>query len=372
MNQQRTPSRADGSAPAPRGLGGSRPARRPTVSVVIPCYRYGRFLPECARSVLDQDGVDVRVLIIDDASPDDSADVAARLAAADDRVEARRHVQNQGHIATYNEGLLEWADGDYSILLSADDLLTPGAIRRATDVMEDNPGVGFVYGHPLTWRDEEPRPTARTELTGVTVWRGLDWLRIVCGLAHPVVSSPEVVVRTSLQQRIGGYLPTLPHAGDAEMWMRFAVHADVAFLRGVDQAFYRKHGSNMTIERVPIVDLRQRKASYDAIFDSYPDRIPNLAALQLRVFRKLAKEALREACRAYDRGALDPENVAELVDFAHATYREAGHLPEYLALRWRRRVGAGVCRALRPVLVPAVYRRVRTTLWWRHWEREGV
>jgi glycosyltransferase involved in cell wall biosynthesis len=348
------------------------PDRRPRVSVVIPCYRYGRFLAQCTRSVLDQEGVDVRVLIIDDASPDDSADVAAELAAADDRIKARRHLHNQGHIATYNEGLLEWADGDYSILLSADDLLTPGAIRRATDVMEANPGVGFVYGHPVTWRDDEPPPPARTEMTGVTFWRGLDWLGIVCGLAHPVVSSPEVVVRTSLQQRIGGYLPDLPHTGDAEMWMRFAVHADVAFLRGVDQALYRQHGSNMTIERVPIVDLRQRKASYDAIFDAYPELIPNLASLERRVFRKLAKEALREACRAYDRGALDTATVAELVEFAKSTYREADRLPEYTSLRWRRRAGPAVCRALRPVLVPAMYRRVRTTLWWRHWAREGV
>jgi hypothetical protein len=347
-------------------------ANRPTLSVVIPCYRYGKFLPECAQSVLDQEGVDVRVLIIDDGSPDDSAEVAARLAAADERIEVRRHAQNLGHIATYNEGLLEWAVGEYSILLSADDLLTPGALRRATDVLEANPDVGFVYGHPLTWRDDRSRPTPRTEVTGVTVWRGLDWLRIVCGLAHPVVSSPEVVVRTSLQQQIGGYLPTLPHTGDAEMWMRFAVHADVAFVRGVDQAFYRKHGSNMTIERVPIVDLRQRKASYDAIFDTYPDRIPHLAELQRRVFRKMAKEALREACRAYDRGAPDPDRVAELVEFAHATYGEADHLPESVGLRWRRRVGPEVCRILRPVLVPAAYRRLRTALWWRHWEREGV
>jgi glycosyltransferase involved in cell wall biosynthesis len=356
-----------------RGVANLSSARRPTVSVVIPCYGYGRFLPDCVQSVLDQDGVDVRVLIIDDASPDDSADVAARLAAADDRVEARRHAQNHGHIATYNEGLLEWADGDYSILLSADDLLTPGAISRAADVMEAHAGVGFVYGHPLTWRDDEPRPTARTEINGVTVWSGLDWLRIVCGLATPVVSSPEVVVRTSLQQQIGGYLPTLPHTADAEMWMRFAVHADVAFVRGVDQAFYRKHGSNMTIERIPIVDLRQRKASYDAIFETYPDRIPNLAALQQRVFRKMAKEALREACRAYDRGAVDPKNVAELVEFARAVYGEADHLPEFLSLRWRRRVGPEMCRAIRPVLVPAaVSRRARATLWWRHWKREGV
>src|SRR3954453_7878821 len=85
--------------------------RLSTVSVVIPCYRYGDYLPASVRSALDnQPGVDVRVLIIDDASPDDSADKAHALAASDDRIEVWVHEQNRGHIATYNEGLLEWAD----------------------------------------------------------------------------------------------------------------------------------------------------------------------------------------------------------------------------------------------------------------------
>src|SRR4051812_11331027 len=113
--------------------------RRPTVSVVVPCYNYGRFLDVCVGNILDQEGVDVRVLIIDDASPDGSGEVARRLAAEHDRVEARVHEVNKSHIATYNEGLLEWADGDYSVLISADDLLAPGALKRATDVMEANP-----------------------------------------------------------------------------------------------------------------------------------------------------------------------------------------------------------------------------------------
>ena len=53
-----------------------------SVSVVIPCYRYGHYLADCVGSALDgQDGVDVRVLIIDDASPDDSADAARALEA---------------------------------------------------------------------------------------------------------------------------------------------------------------------------------------------------------------------------------------------------------------------------------------------------
>jgi hypothetical protein len=134
---------------------------------------------------------------------------------------------------------------------------------------------------------------------------GLDWFRRVCGLSHSVISSPEVVVRTSVQQKIGGYLAQLPHTGDTEMWMRFALHSDVAFIRGVDQAYYRTFDRNMTVARVPIVDLVQRKAAHDAIFDSLSSRIPDANRLRRQVDRSLAKEALWTACRAYDRRPID-------------------------------------------------------------------
>jgi hypothetical protein len=344
---------------------------RPTVSVVIPCYRYGRFLGDCVHSVLDQEGVDVRILIIDDASPDDSADVAAALAAQDERVEVRRHAVRQGHIATYNEGLLEWADGDYSVLISADDLLTEGSLARATAVLEAQPDVGFVYGHALRWRDDGPLPVARVNSTGATVWSGLEWLRIVCGLGHSVVTSPEVVVRTSVQKQIGGYLPTLPHTGDAEMWMRFAAHSGVAYIRGADQAYYRMHGSNMTTQRVPIVDLQQRKAAYDALFDAHSDLIPDAERIAERAQRRMAKEALWCACRAYERRRLDSTPVGELVEFAREAYPRVDRLPEYWGLRWRQKVGPEVCPYLQPIMVSAVHRRVRNMVWWRRWARRG-
>ena len=53
------------------------------IDVFIPCYKYGCFLYQCVNSVLDQAGVDVRVLVIDDASPDNTAEVAAALARED-------------------------------------------------------------------------------------------------------------------------------------------------------------------------------------------------------------------------------------------------------------------------------------------------
>src|SRR5437867_2134071 len=122
------------------------------VDVIIPCYKYGHFLSECVKSVLAQEKVEVRALILDDASPDDTEEVAARLASEDSRVVYRRHRTNQGHIATYNEGL-DWASGDYLLLLSADDLLTPGALARAASIMDRHPEVGFTFGRAITTPD---------------------------------------------------------------------------------------------------------------------------------------------------------------------------------------------------------------------------
>src|SRR5215468_3571467 len=164
------------------------------VDVVIPCYNYGRYLPESVSSVTDdQPGSDVRVLIIDDASQDDSAEVAERLAARDSRIAVAVHHINKGAIPTFNEGLLEWATGDYCVLISADDKLAPGALRRATDFLDEHPGVGFVYGSAVRLRgdDDEP-PRARLTARRQRVIPGHRWLER--RFREPVnrIASPEV------------------------------------------------------------------------------------------------------------------------------------------------------------------------------------
>ena len=106
------------------------------VDVIVPCYNYGRFLGRCVGSLLVQEGCDVRVLVIDDCSTDDSLMTARGIAATDPRVRLIAHERNRGHIATYNEGI-DWVGSPYMLLLSADDMLAPGALRRATALWYD-------------------------------------------------------------------------------------------------------------------------------------------------------------------------------------------------------------------------------------------
>src|SRR5262249_7020123 len=105
------------------------------VDIIVPCYKYGRFLSTCLDSILTQEGVDLRLLVIDDASPDQTEEVAKEFAKRDSRVEFYRHTANQGAVATFNDGL-GWATGEYTLLISADDHLTPGALLRAVQFLD--------------------------------------------------------------------------------------------------------------------------------------------------------------------------------------------------------------------------------------------
>lgn len=321
-----------------------------TVSVVIPCYNYGHYLQEAVASVLDdQPGVDVRVLIIDDASPDGSADVAASLAAGDPRIDVIAHARNKGNIATFNEGLLDWAQGDYTLLMSADDRATPGALRRARDLLDAHPEVGFAYGHALWFTHGTTPPPARTTVRGWSVWPGRWWLERRFRQAENPITSPEIIVRTAVQKRVGGYDPQLPKAADMEMYMRLAAHSDVGFIRGVDQAYYRVHGQNMSKAVSALMDLEQRRSVFEVVLQRYVAERAEAERLSGVVHRQLSREALWAGGRVYDRGRLrqtelarrllgagpheEEQDVEELLAFAAECWPEIKRHPLYRSLQ---------------------------------------
>jgi glycosyltransferase involved in cell wall biosynthesis len=344
-----------------------------SVCVTIPCYNYGRFLAEAVSSVLDdQEGVDVRVLIIDDASTDDSADIAKEIAARRPQVELVVHPVNRGHLATYNEGVLDWADGDYAVVLSADDRLTPGSLRRAAELLDARPQVGFAYGHPLHYRQDSPMPVARTTVRGWSVWSGRQWLERRFRDSNSCITSPEVVVRTSLQKRVGGYDLRLPHTADMEMWLRLAAYGDVGYVRGADQAFYRVHGDSMTTSRTPLIDLHQRRLAHEVTLERCADVLPDADRLSAIVRRKIAWQALWFAARAYDRRRTEETPVDELVEFAIDCWPEATRLPVYRTLQLRRRIGPTVMPYLQPFIVSAALRKAQSSLRWQSWKWRGV
>lgn len=93
-------------------------------SVIIPTYRCAKYLEECVRSVLAQTYENFEILLLDDASDDDTWSFIQRLARQDERIIAVQNKQNLGAAMTRNRGI-EMARGEYIAFLDGDDRWLP-------------------------------------------------------------------------------------------------------------------------------------------------------------------------------------------------------------------------------------------------------
>lgn len=283
-----------------------QPARRDdaVVSVVIPCYNYGRYLGAAIGSALDQSGVHPKVIVVDDCSSDDSLAVAREIAAGDERVDVVARATNGGPVATFNDGLTR-VTGEYLVRLDADDLLTPGSLARSVALLDAHPEVGLVYGHPLHFVGQPP-PQVNSRVHRWRIWPGRRWLAARCASGTNVITSPEVVMRRSVVDVVGGQRPELAHAHDMEMWLRMATASDVAHLDGPDQAWHRDHDASLSTRLAdPVAGLLERLLAFEVLFGGSATQRADGAPLLATARHALALEAVRGASHMIDRG--EPE-----------------------------------------------------------------
>jgi glycosyltransferase involved in cell wall biosynthesis len=277
-----------------------------SVDVAIPCYQYGRYLRDCVTSVLTQTGATLRVLIIDNASTDDSLEVARQLAAEDPRVEVVAHKKNVGAHASYNEGV-DWARADYFLLLDADDLLAPGSLARAVATLEACPEVSFAHGtEAFLLPDGTVRIYNREhESESWHIVSGDAFIRQLCRTSANAVAAPTVLRRTSAQKAAGYFRPELPYTDDVEMWMRLARFGHVAKTPAV-QAVRRlhavQHGDSYKSNIVR--DFNEREAAFESFFTREGAAMPDCKALLAQSRRSLGEHAYWAAMARLCRGQL--------------------------------------------------------------------
>ena len=323
-----------------------------SVDVIVPCYRYGHFLRECVESVLAQSISDVRVLILDDASPDNTAEVAAELANEDTRVRFVRHITNKGHIATYNEGI-EWASADYLLLLSADDYLLPGTLSQATNLMDTYPEVGFTFGQVIELNDSRNKSEIKivANVGNKKKWRILTGLEFIeLSGSQNLVPTATAVIRTELQKKVGGYRKELPHTADMEMWLRLAAHASVGSFEEY-QAVYRRHADNMShgyYRANYLPDLDQRKAAVDFFVRSCGHMLENAQQLHRKMLWSLGCRAIGFASAAFNDGDLEGSN--RLSQFALSVCPKIKQSLPWSKLACKRYMGLKRWRVLQPAI----------------------
>ena len=302
--------------PVTRQDGGAKP----TLTVVVPCYNYGRYLPDLVERLLSEPETLVDVIIVDDCSPDGSASVASELAERHERVSVILHEFNRGHIQTYNDGLSQ-ASGTYVVLLSADDMLPLGALDRAVALMEAHPTVGLVYGWAQSFEGEVP--TDDGKVRNWSVWPGHTWLTRRAVTGRNVILSPEVVMRTEAMRDMVGYDATLPHSADLDLWLRTALRWDIGRVNGTVQAWYRVHGANMhlTMFAGMMRDLRERHLAFVSLYEKHTATDSTILDLRRQTEGALARESLQLGLEAAARGE-DPDEIQGFGAFASEVWPE--------------------------------------------------
>jgi glycosyltransferase involved in cell wall biosynthesis len=301
-----------------------------SIDVCIPNYNYARYLGDCIRSIQAQ-GVDaLRILVIDNASTDDSVAVARRFAAEDPRIEVRARPVNLGPHASFNEGV-DWAAADYFMLTWADDLVAPGSLTRAMALMERQSEVNFTIGQSLSFRDGET-PPAPDPADAAPSWHILTGPEFIADRCR-TLSADQIIVRTAAQKRAGHYRPELYFTDDFEMLLRLAALGSAA-MTSAAQSYRRMHGSNLCdlhkVDRAR--DLREFEAAFNSFFAREGRQLAEAERLSAFARRNLVDTAYWWGVRELTHGRA--RNGLRLLRFAFERSPRTAVMPP-LSYLWR-------------------------------------
>jgi glycosyltransferase involved in cell wall biosynthesis/peptidoglycan/xylan/chitin deacetylase (PgdA/CDA1 family)/SAM-dependent methyltransferase len=211
---------------------GTTASEVPLISVIIPSYNHAHFLTEAIESVLAQTYSHYEIVVVDDGSTDNTAEVAGRYPG----VRCVRQ-DNHGLAAARNTGIRK-SSGDYLVFLDADDRLLPCALEVGLACLRSHPECAFVAGRcARITSDGQPIPTTENAR--------LDSDPYSCLLSSCPVLVPAVMYRRATFQTFPGFDTSLFAAEDYHLYYRIARELPIHF-HDVVVAEVRQHHANMT------------------------------------------------------------------------------------------------------------------------------
>ena len=201
------------------------------------------YLAEAVESVLAQDYGDFELLVVDDASTDDSLAVLEQFGGEDPRVRVLRAAKNMGLASALNMALSE-ARGPLIARMDADDVCRPDRFRLQVTAFDDQPGLELL-GSAFFYIDEAGKPIA--EGNAPLDDRALQTTLIESG--NPFCH-PSVMMRTATVRALGGYREVLNrYAQDYDLFLRLAERGTTGNLS--DRLIgYRIHSRQMTVKKM--------------------------------------------------------------------------------------------------------------------------
>lgn len=215
----------------------------PTVSVCIPTYRGAAHIAQTIESALAQTLTDFELVIVDDASPDDTGKVVARY--RDARLRYVRSEHNAGVEENWNR-CLGFARGRYFKLLPHDDLIAPDCLARQVAVLEADPqerlALVFCARRIIDGRSRALM-TRRYPGRGGAIPARTAVRNCIRSGANLLGEPGGLLFRTALARRVGAFDASLRLVTDLDYWVRLLRHGDAYYLPERLASFRISHGA---------------------------------------------------------------------------------------------------------------------------------
>jgi glycosyltransferase involved in cell wall biosynthesis len=254
----------------------------PRVSVLIPTYRYARYLAEAVDSILAQDSGDFELLISDDCSNDGTREIMGAFAARDPRIRIHIHPVNIGMVQNWN-WCLSQARGEFVKYVFGDDRLArPDALGKMAAMLEANPGASLA-ACAREMIDETSKVTGRMDTFGVSGVHGSAETMARCLADGNIIGEPSAVMfRRAAAVR--GFSEEYGQLVDLEMWLHLLEHGPLVYTPDPLCAFRRHPLQQTESNRKKLID----KNEYLRLMLDY-GRSPLLAGYDVRKieFRRL-------------------------------------------------------------------------------------
>jgi hypothetical protein len=209
--------------------GTANSSSQPLVSIIVPSYNQGKFLPATLKSVFDQDYRPLEVVVVDGGSTDDTVEVLKRAAAEHPELNWISE-PDDGPADAMNKGL-GMISGEIAGIQSSDDVYYPGAIRSAVDGFAAHPEASIIYG------DAEAIDADDNHVSGPTRYLPFKLSRYLCGSTF--IPQSSAFFRPELARQVGG-VRDLYFVCDVDLWLRIMFIAPPVKLPRVLSA-YRHH-----------------------------------------------------------------------------------------------------------------------------------
>lgn len=239
----------------------------PHVTVIVPAYNHAKYIRNCLSTIATQTYSNFDLLVIDDASTDETADIAEQWIYSHPEVRCTliKRPENGGLCASLNEALVT-AEGEILVLLASDDWLAPEHIAECVSTFNDHPRAVVVYSDLICVAEDGELLHQSWFEAWLEAWpppQGLIYRQL---LEKNFVPAPGTAVRAEPLRQVGGYDETLL-IEDYDAWLRLAPVGEFRWT-GSSTVFYRSTPEGLTLSTDPFVQAQQLAQ----IFEKHVDR----------------------------------------------------------------------------------------------------